>query len=163
MLRPSRFVPFAAALALPFASIAAQQAPAATPDTMVEVRNSSLQWAPLEIPGFRTGLTVAVLEGDPSQPGPYTVRLHFPAGYVFPAHWHPNAENLTVISGTFLLGMGARTVASRLQTYGPGDYLFLPGRHPHFGRVEGETVIQLHGIGPFATTAVEQVSSSSRE
>ncbi|HET7584216.1 MAG TPA: cupin domain-containing protein [Gemmatimonadaceae bacterium] len=163
MFRPAFLASICAALVLPVASAAAQQqATSAAVDSMVPRTATSLQWAPLELPGFAPGLTMAVLQGDPSQPGMYTVRLKFPAGYAFPAHWHPNAENLTVVSGTFLVAMGERTEPSRLRTYHAGDFLYFPAHHVHFGRVEGPTVIQLHGMGPFQVTVVEQLSSASQ-
>ncbi len=110
---------------------------------------TSLDWTALELEGFAPGLQLAVIHGDPAAPDqPYTLRLRFPAGYAFPAHWHPNAENLTVLSGTFLLAMeGEQT--GQLETYHPGDYLYIPGGMAHSGSVQGETVVQLHGTGPF--------------
>lgn len=122
---------------------------AAEPVAMRPVEASGLTWADPAIPGFEPGMLLAVVHGDPSVTGPYTVRLKFPAGYTFPPHWHPMAENVTVLSGRFLLGMGDTRDASKLRAYGPGDYLFIPAKHPHFGGVEGTTVIQLHGTGPF--------------
>jgi quercetin dioxygenase-like cupin family protein len=127
----------------------AQQPAAHVPDGVVEVETATLSWSPLELPGFDPGLELAVIHGDPSSSEAYTIRLRFPAGYSFPAHYHPNAENLTVLSGTFLLGHGTRPSDAALKSYQPGDYIYIPGTMPHFGRVEGETVIQLHGMGPF--------------
>ena len=79
------------------------------------------------------------------------MRLQFPAGYRFPVHWHPGIENLTVVSGTFQLGMGNVADLSALKDYAPGDFLYIPPRHAHFGgsSAAGPSVIQLHGQGPF--------------
>ena len=109
---------------------------------------AGLGFQPLEVPGFKSGMQLAVLHGDPGSKGDYTIRLKFPAGYMFPAHYHPNAEHLTVLSGTFLLSMGAKE-GGALREYMPGDFLYIPAKKPHFGGAKGETVIQLHGIGPF--------------
>lgn len=128
-------------------SISAQDM--AEPVAMRPVEASTLTWTDPAIPGFEPGMLLAVVHGDPSAKGPYTIRLKFPAGYTFPPHWHPMAENVTVLSGRFLLGMGDTRDASKLREYGPGDYLFIPAKHPHFGGVQGATVIQLHGTGPF--------------
>jgi len=112
---------------------------------------AGLQWGDLVVPGFAPGVRIAAIEGDPGREGgAYVLRLRFPDGYEFPVHWHPNAENLTVLSGTFRLAMSDTEDRSALRDYGPGDFLYIPGRMAHWGGARGETVIQLHGIGPFA-------------
>jgi ketosteroid isomerase-like protein/quercetin dioxygenase-like cupin family protein len=128
---------------------------AATYDTggdgsMVMSGSTNLKWNDLVIPGFDPGAKVAVLHGDPSSSGDYTVRLQFPDGYRFPVHWHPKAEHLTVVSGQFLLGMGTKVDRTAEKTYVPGDFLYFPAKNTHFGGAKGVTVIQLHGMGPFA-------------
>jgi uncharacterized protein (TIGR02246 family) len=112
--------------------------------------SSAITWTPLSVPGFDPGVTMAVINGDPSKATAYTLRLKFPAGYRFPVHWHPNAENVTVLSGSFQLAMGNTADWSQIKTYGPGDFIYAPARHAHFGGAQTETVVQLHGIGPFA-------------
>jgi len=93
---------------------------------------------------------LAVLHGDPGKKGDYVLRLQFPAGYKFPVHWHPGPEHLTVVSGTFMLGMGNSADWNTVRTYAPGDFIYIPARHPHFGGAGRDvTVIQLHGEGPF--------------
>lgn len=114
----------------------------------MEVRaTAGLTWTDLVVPGFPSGAKIAVLHGNPGTSGDYTLRLQFPDGYEFPLHWHPNGEHLTVLTGSFHLGMeGAASVTD----YAPGDFLYIPGHHAHFGGARGMTVIQLHGNGPFA-------------
>jgi len=96
-------------------------------------------------------MKLAVISGDPSKTGAYTVRLMFPAGYRFPVHWHPGAENLTVVSGTFQLGMGNTAKLGRAQELRAGRLHLHPARHAHFGGspTTSPSVIQLHGQGPF--------------
>jgi uncharacterized protein (TIGR02246 family) len=124
---------------------------AAMPANTQMVANSALSWSDFTPPGFDPGMKLAVLSGDPGAKGPYVVRLQFPAGYRFPVHWHPGVENLTVVSGTFQLGMGNTADWSALKDYAPGDFLYIPPRHAHFGGspASGPSVIQLHGQGPF--------------
>jgi quercetin dioxygenase-like cupin family protein len=111
---------------------------------------ADLAWEPIQPPGFDPGMEIAVVRGDPAAQGePYALRLRFPDGYRFPPHWHPVDENVTVLEGTFLLAMGERADEGRLRRYSAGDYLFIEGRHPHYGGASGRTVIQLHGLGPF--------------
>ena len=155
MLRLTSVV-LAVSLALPL-SASAQQLVKESGNGMAVAYGKLLVWAPLDVPGFLPGMKVAVLEGDPEKAGPYTLRLQFPAGYRFPGHSHPNTENLTVISGKFLLGMGERTDIRELKAYEPGDYLNIPPNMAHFGGADVETVIQLHGTGPFAINVTEQL------
>lgn len=116
------------------------------------VTDRDLVWNDYQPPGFGPGLKVAVVHGDPSVPDePYTIRASFTDGYIIPAHYHPRAENLTVLSGTFMLAKGGERDDSKMVGYRPGDFLYIPGEHPHYGKARGPTVIQLHGIGPFQT------------
>jgi uncharacterized protein (TIGR02246 family) len=137
---PNTTTPLAAAVAAPMEMANVQM-----------LANNALTWSDFAPPGFDPGMKLAVLSGDPGVAGHYVLRLQFPAGYRFPVHWHPGVENLTVVSGTFLLGMGNTADPSALKTYGPGDFLYIPPRHAHFGgsTAQGPSVIQLHGEGPF--------------
>lgn len=133
----------------------------AAADGMSAVAAGTLEWVDAEVPGFDAGMRMAIVHGDPSVADqPYTMRLAFPDGYRFPAHWHPRAENLTVLSGTFLLRMGERETGE-LSEYGPGDFLFIPPKMAHWGGARGETVIQLHGVGPFTIELVRPVSAQT--
>ena len=128
---------------------------ASEPATHAVVTADQVKFAPIEILDFASGLKIAVVHGDPTATsGSYVIRLVFPDGYKIPPHWHPMAENVTVLSGTLLLAMGDRVDDSKLKTYGPGDFLHIEGTHPHFGGARGATVIQLHGQGPFAINLV---------
>ena len=150
-----RFLLCSMVLMLALAASADMQATAQA--THSEVLAKSLTWTEPDIPGFAKGLKLAGVNGDPNAAGqPYTIRLKFPAGYVFPAHYHPNAENLTVLSGTFLLGHGEKADDASMKTYAPGDFLYIPGKMPHYGKVRGETVVQLHGVGPFEIILVDK-------
>lgn len=152
-----RLAPFLAVAALlafsPHAVLAQGEAVGAA---MIDMAAADLAWDEIEVPGFRPGLELAVVQGDPSAEGePYTLRLAFPDGYMFPPHWHPRAENVTVLEGTFLVAMGEEFDESELETYSPGDYIFVEAENPHFGGAEGRTVVQLHGTGPFDIVVVE--------
>ena len=153
----------ALALVLPLCASDAQDTTRTAADSMVMVRATAVKWGPLEVPGFKPGIEIGVIAGDPSKAGPYTLRLRFPSGYAFPAHWHPVDENLTVISGQFYLGMGEKADRTKMRAYAPGDYLLLPATKPHFGRVVGRTIVQLHGTGPFEIKLVEQPAGASRQ
>src|SRR6058998_3708278 len=67
----------------------------------------SVKWSPAP-PVFEPGAQIAVMQGDPSKAGEeFTVRLRLPNGYKVQAHTHPTTEHVTVLAGTFLVGMGS--------------------------------------------------------
>jgi quercetin dioxygenase-like cupin family protein len=113
----------------------------------VFVNAKEIKWgeAPPDLP---KGAQIAVLYGDPSKSALFTVRLKFPDGYKIPPHWHTQDEQLTIVSGTFVLHMGD-TMKAEAHTLEAGGFHFLPGRMHHAAEVKGETVVQLQGKGPF--------------
>ena len=82
------------------------------------------------------------------------MRLRFPNGYKVPPHTDPTAENVTVLSGTFLAGMGTQFDESTLKVFGRGDFAGIPAGHAHYAKARGLTVVQVHAIGPFVLTYV---------
>lgn len=105
-------------------------------------------------PSLPRGAKIAVLEGDPMQPGPFTFRLRFPSGYRIPPHFHPVIEHVTVVSGAFSVGQGDRWDDSKLVRLDAGDFIHMPPGSRHFALATGETVVQLHSIGPWGITYV---------
>lgn len=103
-------------------------------------------------PSLPPGAQVTVLEGDPTKPGAFVFRLRLPDGYRVPVHTHPRPERVTVISGTFHIGMGDKFKASMAQPMTAGTYGIWPAGMKHFVWVEGETVVQFHGDGPWVIT-----------
>ncbi len=114
---------------------------------------ASLKWKD-GLPSMPPGAKVALLEGDPTRRGPFVMRVKFPAGYRVPPHAHPRPERVTVISGTLYIGMGAKFDRAKGKAMPAGTYGTWPAGMKHFGWAEGETVIQLHGDGPWAITYV---------
>lgn len=100
-------------------------------------------------PGLPAGGKMAVLDGDPNKKGSFTVRLQAPDGYKIAPHTHPTAERLTVISGTFHLGMGEKFDEAAGREMGPGSFAVLPAGMKHFAWTTGETIVQIHSEGPF--------------
>jgi uncharacterized protein (TIGR02246 family) len=126
--------------------------PAAMPaeqSEMAERTADALTWSDFSPPGFPPGGRISVLHGDPFSPGLFVLRLQMPDGYQIPLHWQPNAEYLTVLSGGLQLGRGNRVDPSSARSFGPGDFVFIPAREPHYGQVRGATVLQISGNGPF--------------
>ena len=100
------------------------------------------------------GAKLALLEGDPTKEGLFVMRLRLPDGYRIPPHWHPKVERITVISGSFNLGMGEKFDRSATREMAAGTFGFWPAGMRHFVWTKGETVIQLHGMGPWVITYV---------
>lgn len=93
---------------------------------------------------------MAPVAGDPNaERTPFVVRLRCADGAKIPAHWHPTDENVTVLKGTFLIGMGETFEESKLQTMNTGNFTTVPKEMRHFGLSKGETIVQVHGVGPF--------------
>jgi quercetin dioxygenase-like cupin family protein len=105
-------------------------------------------------PFLPAGAKIAVLEGDPSLAGEYTLRLSMPDGYKIPAHSHPTTENVTVVSGEFHAGMGDKLDRANALKLPAGSFASLPAKMNHYAWAKGRTVVQVHGTGPFAITYV---------
>ena len=132
----------------------APSAPSLADATHAGQQPSDIVWgpAPAILP---PGAEIAVLQGDRTKPEPFTIRLRFPNGYRIPPHMHPTTENVTVLTGTFLKGLGTEFVESNLQPLMRGDFASIPPNHPHYVMTRGETVVQVHGVGPFSLTYVD--------
>src|SRR3989442_2243833 len=112
-------------------------------------------YAPSEIkwqdgpPSIPAGAKMALLDGNPAKDGPFVMRLKLPDGYRIPPHTHPKAERLTVISGTFHIGEGDKFDAAHGTAMPAGSYgTWAPGMK-HYVWAKGETIVQLHGVGPW--------------
>jgi hypothetical protein len=113
----------------------------------------AIEWkdGPASLP---KGAKMAVLEGDPAQPGMFTMRLWFPANFQVAPHWHTQIEHVTIVSGVLHIGMGEKFERSGTREMPTGSFgYWLPGTR-HFAWTEGETVLQLHGQGPWTITYV---------
>jgi hypothetical protein len=100
-------------------------------------------------PSLPPGAKFAVLEGDPAKPGPFVFRVKVPDGYRIPPHTHPKPERVSVIAGTFCLGMGARSDQTKGEALPAGAYSSWPAGMKLSVWVKGETVLPFHGEGPW--------------
>lgn len=105
-------------------------------------------------PSLPPGAKFAVIEGDAKKEGLFTMRIKLPAGYVVPAHWHPVDEHVTVISGTFMMGMGDKFDRKNLQKLTAGSFAVMPAKTTHFAAADKECIIQVHAMGPWAINYV---------
>jgi len=118
----------------------------------VELPARQIRWgeAPAALP---RGAKLAVLQGDPAAVGEIvTVRLKMPKGYTIPPHFHPTDEAVTVLSGSFSMGMGDRLDRSAVKVLGPGGWSFLPAGEHHYAIANVETIVQVNMVGPFGIT-----------
>ncbi|HET7678960.1 MAG TPA: cupin domain-containing protein [Xanthobacteraceae bacterium] len=132
---------------------ASQQAdPAAQPAHTI-VSADQISWASGP-PSLPPGAQAAVLHGDPAKDGLFALRLKLPAGYSIAPHTHPRPEIVTVISGTFNVGMGDVADKAKAQRLAAGSFFaFNPGM-AHYAHVEEETVVQINSTGPWAINYV---------
>jgi quercetin dioxygenase-like cupin family protein len=114
-------------------------------------------------PSLPPGAKIAVLEGNPSKRGPFVFRVKVPDGYLIPPHTHPKPERVTVISGTFNLGMGDKFDATKTEALSAGAYGTWPSGMKHFVWVKGETVVQFHGDGPWMINYINPKDDPRRE
>jgi quercetin dioxygenase-like cupin family protein len=100
-------------------------------------------------PSMRPGARFALIEGDLKKAEPFTFRLKLPANYHIPPHTHPSIEHVTVVSGAFHMGAGDQHDPKKAITLTPGSFAVFQAGHSMFAWTEEETVIQVHGVGPW--------------
>jgi quercetin dioxygenase-like cupin family protein len=113
------------------------------------VRPDQVKWQKSAPPGLPSGAESALLAGDPSQPGPFIIRLRVPDGYVIRPHHHSHDEHVTVLSGHFAMGSGDRFDPAAAQELTAGGFASMPAGMHHFAVARGETVIQVDAGGPW--------------
>ena len=121
-----------------------------------------ITWGPAP-PSLPRGAQLAIIEGKPSEPGPFTMRLKFPAGFKVAPHSHPAIEHLTVLSGAINFGMGDTFDAGKLTTMRTGSFIVMPVGATHFVETREETVIQVHGVGPWGVKYVNPEDDPSKK
>jgi quercetin dioxygenase-like cupin family protein len=114
-------------------------------------------------PSLPAGAKAAVLEGDPKEEGPFTMRLSLPDGYRIPPHSHPAAERLTIIKGTFGLGMGDKFDRSAVNSMPAGSYISMEPGTRHFVLAQGNTVVQINGMGPWKINYVNPADDPRKQ
>jgi quercetin dioxygenase-like cupin family protein len=112
-----------------------------------------LKWE--DVAALPPGAKVAVIEGPLDQAGPFIIRFKFPADFKVPAHWHPNIEHVTVLSGTLYMGTGDKLDMTKGHPISAGGVSIIPPKTNHFGWTKEETIVQVHGVGPWGVTFVD--------
>jgi quercetin dioxygenase-like cupin family protein len=123
------------------------------------VAPEAIKWNPLW-----PGQEMAVLSGDPTKEGePFVLRIKVAAGGKVPPHWHPMDEHLTVLKGSLYMGKGEKFDESAGHHMSVGSYIMMPKKVPHFVWTKEETIVQLHGIGPFKINWVNPADDPAKK
>jgi hypothetical protein len=150
------------AFAAGFAFVLATSSLAMAQQMAAPLNAAQMKWeaAPKALP---PGAQLAVISGDPFKDGLYAVRIRMPAGYKVPAHNHPTTEYVTVISGELHLGMGDKLDPQKGVALTSAGFAEAPAKMNHYAWTTQETVIQVHGQGPFAITYVNPADDPSKQ
>ena len=131
-------------------------------DMRPPINSDDVKWGPVP-PNIAAGAQLAVISGDPSKEGLYVIRLKMPAGYKVPAHYHPQYENVTVLTGEFHVGMGDKLDTDKGMLLRPGGYVEAPAKMHHYAWVTSDTIVQIAGPGPFGIIYVDPADDPSKK
>ncbi len=109
-----------------------------------------LQWS--VPPVLPPGALIAVVSGDPTAPGEFTLLVSMPNGYRLPPHFHPSSEHVEVKEGTLLVGTGDVLDPRHTQALVAGDSATAPRGMHHFSIARGRTVVSATFMGPYTIT-----------
>lgn len=136
-------------------SLGALVAPAPAAEYVMEghisIVPADIKWN--DAPSIGPGAKLAVLEGDLKQAAPFTMRIKLPPNFKIAAHTHPVFERVTVLSGTFHLGIGDKFDTAKAKAYPAGGVTMMPPGMPMYAfTTSEESVVQIHGTGPWGIT-----------
>jgi quercetin dioxygenase-like cupin family protein len=133
--------------------LVAQYPPKDEPARRTMLTQDQIQWG-AGPPALPKGAQFAVIEGDIKAKGLFTYRLKMPGGYQIKPHFHPVDEHITIISGILHMGVGDKFDTGAGTTLPAGSYVVRPAGTHHFAWSEGETIVQVHAVGPWGVTYV---------
>jgi quercetin dioxygenase-like cupin family protein len=138
--------------------VGAQDKKAATPAAAAPAASAHKMWTAKDmdwkdLPSI-PGAKIAILEGPMNEAGPFIARIKIPSGGKIAPHWHPAIEHVTVISGSFAMGTGEKWDDKGMHALAAGDVMIMQPKTPHYAQAKGETVVQIHGIGPWVVNYV---------
>ena len=126
------------------------------------LKSADIKWTDAP-PSMPPGAQIAVIEGDLKKAKPFAFRLKLPANYKIAPHTHPAIEHVTVLSGTFYMGAGDQLDLEKAVALTPGSFAaFQPG-HSMFAWTEEETVVQVHGVGPWGINYINPVDDPRKK
>lgn len=96
------------------------------------------------------GGKIAVVSGNPFEPGPFTLEFQMPDGYTLPPHTNPSNEHVTVTSGALMVGLGRNIDRRESVVLITGDTASVPAGVPHWSIAKGDTrLIVSEEMGPY--------------
>lgn len=99
----------------------------------------------------------AVVDGDPSKPGIYVVRVRFPPHTFSMPHTHSTDRHVVVLKGTWYMGVGDKFDPATAIAMPPGSYARHPAGGVHWdGAKDEEVEVQIIGEGPVKTELVNK-------
>jgi quercetin dioxygenase-like cupin family protein len=120
----------------------------------VMVMPSELKWA--NAASLPPGAQIAVIQGPLTEAVPFVARVKFAPNTKVPAHSHSAIEHVTVLSGVLNFGHGDKLDTSKTKPLTPGSVSVMQPKMNHFAWTGSEeTIIQLHGVGPWTVTYVD--------
>lgn len=117
------------------------------------VAPSQVQWSAGT--GPLKGTQVANIFGNPAKPGAFVTRVRIPDGLTLAPHFHPVLENVTVLQGTLMIGVGDKVNKAKMISLPAGSFFSVPARVHHYAIAKGDTIIQINDVGPWAMTFVK--------
>ena len=125
------------------------------------ITDKDLKWE--DVPSLPPGAKAAMIEGPMNEAVPFTVRIKVPNNYKVPPHFHPAVERVTVLKGAFAMGMGEKYDEKAMHTLKVGDMMIMQPKQPHYAMAKGETELQLHGMGPWGVTYVNEADDPRKK
>ena len=111
------------------------------------VTPSQLKWSS----AGPSGISMAVVTGNPNAAGTYVVRLKMNPGAKFPVHTHGMDERVTILQGNLLVGIGPKWNNASMKAYPAGTYAIIPAGVPHYVMAKDAVIVEVTGQGPFTT------------
>ncbi len=118
------------------------------PADHIMIMPNDIIWAdaPSSLP---PGAKAAVIDGDPKAIGLFTMRIKIPANYMIMPHTHPADEHITVLKGSFYMGLGGKFDEKTANKIPNGGFVMMKTGTRHYAFTKEESIIQLHGMGPW--------------
>ena len=107
-------------------------------------------------PSGVAGIRTTVVAGDPTQPGPYTIRLSVPANTKIQAHTHRDSRTAVVVTGVWYFGYGSIAAEAAEKSLPVGSFYTEPAGVAHFSETKQvPVVVYITGNGPTDTVYVK--------